>query len=123
MAETDPADADAVGEVVEPDGPDGSDEAVGEEPRRYPSTIGGGLYLLLLALTGVGLFLAVSGSWRLGVRFIAVVLMSAAALRLVLRGRDAGMLAVRHRLVDCLLLGGVGGVLFFLATTIPDQPG
>ena len=41
----------------------------------------------------------------------------------LLPARDAGMLAVRHRLVDVVLLGGVGGLLLFLARTIPNQPG
>jgi hypothetical protein len=33
------------------------------------------------------------------------------------------MLAVRSRLFDAVLLGGLGGALFFLAQTIPNQPG
>ena len=32
------------------------------------------------------------------------------------------MLAVRHRLVDCAMLGVVGVVLVVLAGTIPNQP-
>ncbi|HRK48426.1 MAG TPA: DUF3017 domain-containing protein, partial [Nocardioides sp.] len=47
----------------------------------------------------------------------------AALLRLVLPSRDAGMLAVRRRLVDMVVLGGMGAALFFLASTIPNQPG
>ena len=43
-------------------------------------------------------------------------------MRLVLPAREAGMLAVRHRAVDCVMLAGVGGVLIFLASTIPNQP-
>ena len=96
----------------------------GEPPeRRHPSTIGGAFYLGILAATAVGLGIVVSGSWRLGVRWVAGALIVAAVLRLVLPRRDAGMLAVRHRLVDCVLLGTVGGVLVFLAQTIPNQPG
>ncbi len=60
--------------------------------------------------------------WRLGVRILAASLAAAAGLRLVLPKRDAGMLAVRHRLLDVFLLGGVSVVLFALATSIPDQP-
>jgi hypothetical protein len=33
------------------------------------------------------------------------------------------MLAVRNRFFDALLLGGVGAAIFFLVTTIPNQPG
>ena len=97
-------------------------EAAPEEERRYPSTIGGAFYLAVLAATMVGLGITWSGDWRLGVRWIAGALLAGAFLRLVLPRRDAGMLAVRHRLVDCLLLGTMGGVLLFLAQTIPDQP-
>jgi hypothetical protein len=94
-----------------------------EEARRYPSTVGGAFYIGILIATFVGIGITWSGDWRLGIRWVAGALIVAALLRLVLPRRDAGMLAVRHRLFDCLLLGGVGGVLIFLAQTIPDQPG
>jgi hypothetical protein len=94
-----------------------------EEVRRYPSTIGGAFYILILVATAVGIGITWSGNWRVGVRCIAGALILAATLRLVLPRRDAGMLAVRHRIFDVLLLGGVGGVLLFLVQTIPDQPG
>jgi hypothetical protein len=32
------------------------------------------------------------------------------------------MLAVRHRLIDVTLLAAMGGLLWFLAVSIPDQP-
>lgn len=94
-----------------------------QDERRYPSTIGGAFYLLVLGVGTAGIAIVWGGDWRLGVRCLAGGLCAAALLRLVLPRRDAGMLAVRHRLVDTLLLGGVGAALFFLATTIPDQPG
>ena len=93
-----------------------------EAPRRYPSTVGGILYLVVLAATGLGIAIAWAGDWRRGVTWIGVALISAGVLRLLLRRRDAGMLAVRHRVVDFLLLTGVGGLLVFLAATIPNQP-
>ena len=40
----------------------------------------------------------------------------------MLRNGDAGMLAVRHRLVDVGMLAGVGAVLIFLSESIPNQP-
>jgi hypothetical protein len=99
------------------------DAAAGEqEDRRYPSTIGGAFYLLVLALGAVGIAIAWSGDWRLGIRCLAGGLCFAALLRLVLPARDAGMLAVRNRFFDAVLLGGVGAAIFFLATTIPNQP-
>ena len=93
-----------------------------EEPRRYPSTVGGLFYLLVLLGTATGIGIAWAGDWRLGVRWIAGALLVAAVLRLVLRQRDAGMLAVRHRLFDVLLLSGVGVVLVVLSESIPNQP-
>lgn len=91
-------------------------------PRRYPSTIGGALYLLAMAGVVVGIFLAVRDDWRLGVRWMAGSLLFAAACRLLLPSREAGMLAVRHRAVDVVMLVGVGAVLIFLASSIPNQP-
>ena len=91
-------------------------------PRRYPSTLGGVLYLLALAGVLVGLALVVWQDWRTGVRTVAASLAFAAVCRLVLPTRQAGMLAVRHRVVDVLMLLGVAGALFFLAGDIPNQP-
>ena len=93
-----------------------------EDGRRYPSTIGGLFYLVVLAITAVGIGIVSTGDWRLGTRWVAGALIFAALLRLVLPRRDAGMLAVRHRLVDCVMLAGVGVALIFLAATIPNQP-
>jgi hypothetical protein len=93
------------------------------DDRRYPSTIGGLFYLVVLAAGGVGIAIVWSGDWRLGIRCLAAGLSAAALLRLVLPARDAGMLAVRSRWFDGILLGGLGAALFFLAQTIPDQPG
>ncbi|MCW2813273.1 MAG: hypothetical protein JWN84_728 [Nocardioides sp.] len=106
-------------EAVEPVEPV---EAGPEEPRRYPSTIGGFFYLaiLLAALASIGIIVA--GDWRVGVRVLGVCLGGAALLRLVLPQRDAGMLAVRHRVVDVVMLAVVAGVLWWLAGSIPDQP-
>ena len=99
--------------------PSGTSE---REGRRYPSTVGGAFYLLVLITSGVGLGIVSSGNWRLGVKWIAGSLLFAALIRLVLPAREAGMLAVRRRGVDVLLLALVGVVLWFLSTTIPNQP-
>ena len=92
------------------------------EERRYPSTLGGAFYLGVLITSTIGFAIVLGGNWRRGIRWLASSLLAASALRLVLPQRDAGMLAVRHRLVDCTLLAGVGAALLFLAETIPDQP-
>ncbi len=94
-----------------------------EEERRYPSTIGGMFYLLVLAVVGAGLVVAAVDEWRTGTRIMGGALVLGALVRLVLRARDAGMLAVRHKVLDAVVLLVLGGVLIFLAGSIPDQPG
>ncbi len=98
------------------------EEALEPEPRRHPSTIGGLLYLVVLATTGVGIGIAWTGDWRLGVKWVGAALILGAVARLVLRRRDAGMLAVRNRAVDAVLLSGVGVIMIFLSESIPNQP-
>ncbi|MEI2714578.1 MAG: DUF3017 domain-containing protein [Nocardioides sp.] len=92
------------------------------EARRYPSTIGGAFYLVILAVAVTGVAIAYFSDWRVGVRCIAAALVAASAIRLVLPTRDAGMLAVRSKPLDALLLAGTGIALIALAQTIPDQP-
>ena len=77
----------------------------------------------MAAVVAVVLWAWLGDDWRVGVTWIAASLLAAAGLRLVLPERDAGMLAVRHRLLDVFTLGSIGGVLLFLARTIPNQPG
>ena len=104
-----------------PDVPEPVEDPV-EEERRYPSTIGGAFYLAILGVCAAGIAVVAGGDWRLGVRVLAVGLMVGAGLRLVLPVRDAGMLAVRHRLIDVTVLAALGGLIYFLASSIPDQP-
>ena len=94
-----------------------------DEPRRYPSTIGGAFYLLLLGAVAVAMALVALDEWRAGIRLMGGSLVCAALVRLVLRTRDAGMLAVRHKVLDAVVLTALGGALIFLAGSIPDQPG
>ena len=93
-----------------------------EPPRRYPSTIGGALYVVAMIVLFVGIYLVAREDWRVGVRWMAGSLLFAAGCRLLLPSRQAGMLAVRNRAVDVALLVGVGGALIFLAGSIPNQP-
>lgn len=94
-----------------------------DEPRKYPSTIGGVFYLLILAAATAGIVVAVRANWRTGVQILGGALLTAAAARLLLRQRDAGMLAVRSRFLDVTVLTGLGVSLIVLSATIPDQPG
>ncbi len=104
-------------DLVDGELPTGEDEG-----RRYPSTIGGAFYLLVLAVVGVALLLVALDEWRTGIRLMGGALIFAALVRLVLRARDAGMLAVRHKVLDAAILLVLGGLLIFLAGSIPDQP-
>jgi Protein of unknown function (DUF3017) len=90
--------------------------------RRYPSTLGGLFYLLVLAVSGAGLVLVSQGHWRTGVKGIGAALLVAALVRLVIPAQQAGMLAVRRRSVDVAILALVGVALWFLSTSIPNQP-
>ncbi|HWI42925.1 MAG TPA: DUF3017 domain-containing protein [Nocardioides sp.] len=76
----------------------------------------------MLVVVLVGMIVASVSDWRVGIRIVSGALVAAAALRLVLPQRDAGMLAVRHRLLDVAVLVGVATALFVFAATIPDQP-
>lgn len=101
-----------------PDPVEGSDEG-----RRYPSTLGGLVYLLVVAVSIAGIGIVAFGPWRRGVALIGVALLIGAAMRLTLREKDAGMLRVRGRIEDVIMLSGVGTALIVLASNIPNQPG
>lgn len=94
-----------------------------EDPRRYPSTIGGMVYLFVLGVVAVALAIVALAEWRTGIRLMGGALLLAAVVRLGLRSRDAGMLAVRHKVLDAVILILLGGSLIFLSGSIPDQPG
>lgn len=122
MSQPDPMEPDPIEppESVEPVSAEPVDP---EDPRRYPSTIGGAFYLLVLGVVAVALVVVSLGDWRAGIRLMGGSLVFAALVRLVLRHRDAGMLAVRHKVLDAVVLAVLGGALLFLAGSIPDQPG
>ena len=90
--------------------------------RRYPSTIGGAIFLGVLGTASFGLAIVTDGNWRLGVKWIAASLFIAAIARLLLPAPQAGMLAVRRRVLDVVLLIVVGAMLWFLSATIPNSP-
>ena len=99
-----------------------AEEASEPEPRRHPSTVGGLFYLVVLAVTAIGIGIAWTGDWRLGVKWVGAALVLGAVVRLVLPRKDAGMLAVRNRAVDAVMLSGVGVTLIFLTESIPNEP-
>jgi hypothetical protein len=92
------------------------------QSRRFPSTVGGACYLLMLLFTLAGVLVTGLVDWRLGIRIVGGSLLGLAALRLVTPAHQAGMLAVRARGTDVVLLVIMGVALIVLAGSIPDQP-
>jgi Protein of unknown function (DUF3017) len=93
-----------------------------DNPLKRPQTIGGVVYLAVLAASLVGLVIVLVGAWRTGVSWIGVGLLVAGSARLVLTERGAGMLRVRRKWSDVLMLGAAGVALIVLAVVVPDQP-
>ena len=94
------------------------------ERRRLPSTLGGLVYLIVVATCSAGLLVVAFGPWRRGVAVIGLGLLLGAMMRATLSDGDAGMLRVRrNRWFDVLMLAGVGVALISLASVIPNQPG
>jgi len=93
------------------------------EVRQYPSTIGGLFYLIMLAVALVGLGIAASGSWLLGMLVLGGSLVVGAIVRLFLNPYNAGMLAVRNKAFDAGALLLLGAAIITLALLVPDQPG
>ena len=94
-----------------------------DNPNRRPQTFGGVVYLLVLAMTLTGLVLSAVGAWRTGVTWMGAGLVVGAVCRLLLPERRAGMLRVRRRTADVVMLAVAGVTLMVLAAVVPNQPG
>lgn len=79
------------------------------------------VYLAVVAVTLAGLLIAILGPWRRGVMVLGIAILLAAAARGVLSDAEAGMLRVRRRITDMVMLAVVGVALIVLANVIPDQ--
>ncbi len=73
--------------------------------------------LAAILVVGVGLVLVTFGAWRSGLVVVGLALVGAAVLRLLLPLRRVGLLAVRSRSVDVLMLAGAGLALTVLTLT------
>ena len=91
-------------------------------PRRLPQTVGGTIYVLVVGMTLVGLGIVVAGAWRTGLVWMGVGMLLGALTRAALSERAAGMLRVRRRWSDVLMLVVAGIGLIVLAVIVPDQP-
>ena len=94
-----------------------------EGPDRRPQTIGGAVYLIVVATALTGLAITVLGAWRTGVVWMGISLLVGGAARLVLPERKAGMLRVRRKTSDVVMLLLAGIALIVLAVVVPNQPG
>ena len=94
-----------------------------DDPNRRPQTFGGMVYLAVVAVTVVGVVVAVLGPWRTGVSWMGAALVAASGFRLVLPERRAGMLRVRRKTSDVAMLAVAGVGLIVLALIVPNQPG
>ncbi|HLN75706.1 MAG TPA: DUF3017 domain-containing protein [Nocardioidaceae bacterium] len=95
----------------------------GPGPDRRPQTIGGAVYLVVVAIALTGLAITVLGAWRTGVVWMGISLLVGGGARLVLPERQAGMLRVRRKVSDVVMLFGAGIALIVLAIVVPNQPG
>ena len=93
------------------------------QPSGRPSTIGGMMYLAVLAIAAVGLVLVATYNWRLGVFVLGGGLLLAAVSRAALSDFESGMLRVRNKTIDIIALSGLGALMIALALIIPNQPG
>lgn len=75
--------------------------------------------LLVLALVGAGLALGAADRWRVGAGLVGAAVVLAAALRLLLPARRAGLLVVRSRRLDVAVLLVLGVALLALASSVP----
>ena len=90
---------------------------------RRPQTLGGTIYLLVLAASLIGLGIVAAGAWRTGVGWIGTGVLVAALARLVLAEEAAGMLRVRRKWSDVLMLTVAGVALVVLSIVVPNQNG
>jgi hypothetical protein len=91
-------------------------------PRRLTQTVGGTVYIVVVAMTCVGLGIVVAGAWRTGLVWMGIGLLLGSLSRAVLSERAAGMLRVRRRWSDVLMLTPAGVTLIVLAVVVPAQP-
>ncbi|MCI0689157.1 MAG: DUF3017 domain-containing protein [Sporichthyaceae bacterium] len=74
---------------------------------------------LVLTCVLISLGVVAANHFRRGSVLLAASVLLATGLRLILPARQAGLLAVRSRLLDVIALGGLGGGLMVLALVVP----
>jgi Protein of unknown function (DUF3017) len=121
------------GREEEPGGPAGSSAAhhadnAGRAPQldhsiapRKPRTVGGAVFLGVLATTLLGVLVVMAGRVQAGLSTAGAGLLLGALARLVLPQQQAGMLGVRRKLIDVSTMVLLGGGLVVLAAVIRER--
>lgn len=78
-------------------------------------------WALLVCLAGVAgsVGIMMTGHWRKGSMAFALVVLVAGLMRLLLPDRLAGLLVVRAKWVDCVILLGLGLLMAGLVMVVP----
>lgn len=84
-------------------------------PRHGPGLALGGVLLAV----AVGLARVAQDHWRQGLFLVGGALLAAALLRLLLPVRQVGLLAVRSRPFDVVLLAGLGVGIILITSIVP----
>lgn len=79
-------------------------------------------YAVVAIALASGLALIATGSWRMGAGLCGGSMLAAGIGRLVIPDRMSGLLRVRRRTTDALLMLALGGGLVTLAVLIRRQP-
>jgi len=80
------------------------------------------VYAAVAIAVGVGLLLVGQGSWRTGVTVAGAAMVVAGAVRSAVPERLAGLLRIRRRASDVVLMVGMGAALITLAAVVPTPP-
>jgi hypothetical protein len=80
------------------------------------------VYAAVAAAVGVGLLLVSQGSWRTGLTVVGGAMVAAGAVRSAVPDRLAGLLRIRRRASDVVLMVGMGAALITLAAAVPTPP-
>lgn len=95
-------------------------DRVDQPPQSHPATLWPLLLTLVVVL--VGAVFVFFGHWRLGSVIIGSAALFAAGLRLVLPRDVAGLLVVRRRVADVVVLVVMGVTIVVMAMTVPPGP-
>lgn len=86
----------------------------------HPSTIWPLLVVILVVLAGAGYMMF--GHWRSGALLVGAATLLGAVLRAILPDELAGLLVVRRRWIDVLVLASTGIAIAVMAMQVPPGP-